>query len=96
MNSNVITITTLIIALKTVTLLLGGLITYLAYKAYRRTRSRALGTLSLGFGIITLGVLLAGIVDQLLDAGFQTGLVIESGLLAVGFAVIVYSLYTTP
>jgi hypothetical protein len=90
-----ITTTTLIIGFKTLTLVLGSLITYLAYRAYRRTRSRSLGALSLGFGIVTLGTFLAGVVDQLLDAGFQTGLVIESALISLGFLIIVYSLYTT-
>ncbi len=90
-----ITTTTLIIGFKTLTLVLGGLITYLAYRAYRRTRSRSLGALTLGFGIVTLGTFLAGIVDQVLDAGFQLGLLIESALIALGFLIIVYSLYTT-
>lgn len=95
MTSYEITTTTLIIGFKTLTLVLGGLITYLAYKAYRRTHSRSLGALSLGFGIVTLGTFLAGVVDQLLDAGFLTGLLLESALIALGFLIIVYSLFTT-
>lgn len=89
------TITTVIIGFKVLSLLFGGLITYLAFKAYRKTRSRSLGALSLGFGIITAGTFLAGILDQVFDAGFQTSQLIESALIAVGFLVIVYSLYTT-
>lgn len=95
MSPHEITIASLILGFKTLTLILGGLITYLAYKSYSRTRSRSLGALSLGFGIITLGAFLGGVVDQLLDADFQLGLLIESGLLAAGFVVVVYSLYTT-
>lgn len=87
-------ITTLIIGLKTLTLVLGGLITYLSFKAYRRTKNNALGYLSVGFGIVTLGTLLAGVADQILQAGFEIGLLIESGLIAAGMLVIVYSLYT--
>ncbi len=82
-----------IIALKTLTLLLGGLITLLAYRAYRRTGARPLWYLSVGFGIVTLGSLLAGVVDQVLQAGFQLGQLVESAMVALGFAVIVYSLY---
>ena len=48
----------------------------------------------MGFGIVTLGTLLGGVVDQVLRAGFQLGQLVESALLALGFAVIVYSLYT--
>ena len=95
MSPHEFTTTPLIIALKTLTLVLGGLITFLAYKAYRRTRSRSLGALALGFGIVTLGSLLAGIADQVLSADFRTGLLLESALIAIGFAVIVYSLYAT-
>lgn len=95
MSTHEFTITSLILAFKTLTLLLGGLITSLAYRSYNRTRSRSLGALAVGFGIITLGVFLGGVVDLLLDAGFQLGVLIESGLIAVGFVVIVYSLYTT-
>jgi len=95
MSSHAITVTSLVVALKTITLLLGGLITYLAFKAYRRTRARSLGALAVGFGTITLGALLAGAADQLLGVEFQLGLLIESALVTVGFSVIVYSLYTT-
>lgn len=95
MSPHEIAMTPLILGFKTLTLVLGGLITYLAYKSYRRTQSRALGALALGFGIVTLGAFLGGVVDQLLDADFQLGLLIESVLVALGFSVIVYSLYTT-
>lgn len=93
MTFSEMTATWLIISFKTITLVLGSLITYLALKAYRRTGNTSLGLLSLGFGIITLGTLLAGIADQLLRADFLIGLVIESALLAAGFLVITYSLY---
>jgi hypothetical protein len=39
-------------------------------------------------------VLLAGVTDQILEAGFQLGQLVETALVALGFAVIVYSLYT--
>ncbi|WP_132058796.1 DUF7521 family protein [Halorussus amylolyticus] len=86
-------ITTLVVALKTITLLLGGLITYFAFKAYRRTGSPALRALSLGFAVVTLGAFLAGIADQATGIDRSFVLVIESGLTALGFAVITYSLY---
>lgn len=93
--NHTLTVSTLVIAFKTLTLVVGGLITYFAYKSYRRTNSRSLGALALGFGIVTFGTFLAGAVDQLLSADFQVGLLIESGLIALGFLVILYSLYTT-
>lgn len=86
---------TLVVGLKTVTLVLGGLVTYFSYKAYSRTGSSALRALALGFGAITLGALLAGITDQLLWTNRDLALVVESLLTAVGFAIITYSLYVS-
>ncbi|MEF8886238.1 MAG: hypothetical protein V5A30_00415 [Haloarculaceae archaeon] len=85
---------TAIVVLKTLTLLLGALITYLSYRAYRRTGAPALRALSVGFGFVTLGTLLAGVLDQVFQFRLQVGLLVESALVAVGFGVIVYSLYT--
>ncbi|MFB6154134.1 MAG: hypothetical protein ABEJ27_07780 [Halodesulfurarchaeum sp.] len=86
-------LTTLIVALKTLTFLLGGLITYFAYKAYRRTHAAALRFLAVGFAIVTLGSMLAGIVDLVLTLSRDFAITVESGLTVIGFAVIVYSLY---
>jgi len=89
------TVTTFVIGFKILSLLFGGFITFLAFKAYRKTGARSLGALSVGFGIITTGTFFAGVVDQVFDAPFQTSQLIESALVALGFLVIVYSLYTT-
>jgi hypothetical protein len=83
------------IVFKTVTLVLGAVITYLGVKAYRRVRADGLQWLAVGFGIVTVGALLAGIADQALNVDSTTAIVIESGLTMVGFAVITYSLYAT-
>ena len=79
--------------MKTVILLLGGGITYIAYKAYRRTGASSLRILGAGFSIITFGALLAGIANQLLSVSLEMGVLINSVLVAVGFAIIMYSLY---
>ncbi|MFC5971021.1 hypothetical protein ACFPYI_06705 [Halomarina salina] len=85
---------TLVVAFKTVTLALGGVITYLTLKAYRRTGSRSLGALALGFAMVTLGALLAGAAHQAVGLDTESVLLIESVLTAAGFGVITYSLYT--
>lgn len=82
-------------AVKTLILLVGSLITYLAFKAYRRTRQRALGYLAVGFGLVTLGLVLAGLLYELLGVALMTGVLLESLLMLVGFAIIAYSLYVT-
>lgn len=58
--------TTILVALKTITLLLGGLITYFSYRAYQRSGARPLWFLAVGFGVVTMGILTAGVVDQLI------------------------------
>ena len=82
-----------IIISKTAILILGSGIAYIAYKAHRRTESPSLRALAFGFGIVTIGALLAGIAHQLLGVGLRTGIVINSTLTAFGFAIIIYSLY---
>jgi hypothetical protein len=86
-------VTPLVIVLKTLTLVLGGVITYFAFKAYRRTGSPALRSLAIGFGVVTLGAILAGLADQVFTVNRDFVLVIESALTVIGFAAIAYSLY---
>jgi len=86
-------ITTGIVILKTGILVLGGLITYFSYRAYQRTDAPALRALAIGFGIVTLGSLLAGGFDVVLGIPLATGVLIDAALTFVGFAVITYSLY---
>ena len=78
---------------KTLSLIVGGMISYFAFKAYRRTRQRALGYLSIGFAIVTLGLVLAGVLYELLNVQFEVGILLESLLFLVGFLIIAYSLY---
>jgi hypothetical protein len=82
-----------VMAVKTGTLLLGGLITFLSLKAARRTESAALRYLGVGFGLVTLGALLAGVGHQFTSLSLAQSVIIESTLTLVGFGVIVYSLY---
>ncbi|WP_459880180.1 DUF7521 family protein [Halorubrum gandharaense] len=84
---------TAVVAFKTLTLVLGGVITFFAYRAYRNTGARPIGALAIGFGIVTLGALLAGLGHQAFGFDTDAVLVIESALTTVGFAVILYSLY---
>lgn len=85
-------VTTVVVVLKTPTLLLGGSITFYALKAYRRTDSTALRVLAFGFGAVTLGALFAGIVDQLLPLESSFAPVVESLFTTRGVAIVLYSL----
>ncbi|RQG95224.1 DUF7521 family protein [Natrarchaeobius chitinivorans] len=78
---------------KTLVLVVGSLITLFAYRAYRRTRQPALGYLATGFGLVTLGLVFAGMFYELLEVSLRLGLLLESLLMLAGFLVIAYSLY---
>lgn len=82
-----------IIMTQTATLAFGGVITYLAWSAYRRTGSDALRTLALGLGLVAVGSLLAGLAHQLLSVSFSMGIAVQSTFTALGFLVLTYSLY---
>jgi hypothetical protein len=78
---------------KFVILILGGGITYIAFKAYRRTGEDSLRVLGVGFGVITLGALLTGVANQFFSVSLPRGVLINSVFVALGLAVIMYSLY---
>jgi hypothetical protein len=84
-----------VVVLKTATLIVGGFVTLTAARAARRTGWTGLVYLAVGFGIVTLGSLLAGIADQVFGIAIGDALLVESALTALGFAVIGYSLYAT-
>jgi len=86
-------LTTAIVVVKTIVLLLGGAVTFIAVKAARRNGSTPLRYLALGFGVITLGVLSAGIANLVFGEPLQLDVLINGVLAAVGLGVIFYSLY---
>jgi hypothetical protein len=83
----------LVVIVNAVVLVLGGLITHLAYRAYRRTRGRELWLFTLGFALLTLGFLVGGGLHQLVGTSVLTGVLAQSALTALGLAALVYSLY---
>lgn len=85
-------IITLVSLVKTGILLLGGFVTLMSLRAYRRTDDHGLLYLGIGFGIITLGTFLAGVMYNFFDVDLADGILLESLLLLAGFSVIAYSL----
>jgi tryptophan-rich sensory protein len=77
---------------KTLILVVGGIVTYLAYSAYRRTGDVSLRLLSIGFGLVVVGVLLAGFTFELLRVSLGLGILLESLFVLAGLGVIAYSL----
>lgn len=76
---------TIIIVVKMLILPFDSGITYIAFKAYRRTGSPSLRVLGIGFGAVTFGALLAEIATQLFSVSLEAGVLINSVLVAIGF-----------
>lgn len=81
-----------IAVVKTLILVTGGAVTYLAYRAYRRTGDRSLRLLSYGFALVGVGVLLGGFTYELLAVSLGVGIFLESLFVLAGLSVIAYSL----
>lgn len=90
MQPNILALTTI----KTVILVCGTVLTWLTYKAYRRKKASHLRALCLGIGFITTGTLLAGSAHQLLSLPVVESAIIQSSFTAVGFVMLMYSLYS--
>lgn len=82
-----------VVAANAVVLALGGIITHLAYRAYRRTRMEAMRRFAAGFGLITLGLLFGGGLHQIVGTGVLVGILAQVSLTALGFGILAYSLY---
>ena len=80
-------------SLKFAIVLLGTVLVYLGVKGYLRTRSKAMVFLSLGFGLITAGSVAAGILFEFLGYQFVDVSIVESIMVVVGFATLIYSIY---
>ncbi|WP_408960009.1 hypothetical protein [Natrinema sp. 74] len=76
----------------TATVLTGGAVALLAYRAFRRTGSTALRAVAIGFGVIVAGSVLGGGFHLVWDA-VALGVVLQSAVTALGFAILLYSLY---
>jgi uncharacterized membrane protein (DUF441 family) len=79
---------------KVVALVLGAFIVHLAYKGYRRNANKPLLYVAVGFGLITAGTLLEGVLFVVLGSDILEALATGTALTVFGFAAILYSIYT--
>lgn len=84
--------TSVLAVVRLLVLVLGVLITYYSLKAYRRTKTRYMRDASIGFGIITIGVFLEGLLFRFLGLDLVLVHIIESVAIGVGFVVLLISL----
>jgi len=76
-------------------LVFGLVVIYYASKGYSRTKSRSLLLLAVGFAIVSVGAVLAGVLFELLNVDLLTVDTLQAGAQAVGFFIIVVSLAVT-
>ena len=79
--------------LKLVIVLLGTVLVYLGLKGYRRTRSKDMIFLSIGFALITAGSVAAGILFEFLGFELVDVSIVEAVMVIVGFGSLIYSVY---
>ncbi|EMA42805.1 DUF7521 family protein [Halococcus saccharolyticus] len=83
----------LVVVVKLVALVLGGVVSVLAYRAYRRTRIAGLQYFSVGLLVITLGTVLVGVFHHFLGVPTTMGMLLESVIVCAGFGVMIVGLY---
>lgn len=84
--------TTVIALANAATLVAGGLIAVLAYRAFCRTRSPSLRALAAGFGLVAAGSILGGLL-YVVGEEPVLGATVQSSFTALGFLAFCYSLY---
>lgn len=85
----------LLVVVKVFALVLGGVVSLMAYRAYRRTRMPGLQYFAVGLAVITLGTVLVGAFHHLGGASVTLGMVLESVIICAGFGVMIVGLYRT-
>jgi hypothetical protein len=78
---------------KLVTVGLGLLISYQAFKGYRSYGSEPMLYVAIGFLFISVGSVIEGVLFDVFDLSIFLSGTIQTGIVAVGMVVILYSLY---
>lgn len=86
-------LTVLLAVVKIAVLVLGSIVSVLAYKAYIRTEIDGLQYFSVGIAIITFGTFLVGVLHHIVGIPLVIGMLIESAIVCIGFLVMIYALY---
>ncbi|PGF14559.1 MULTISPECIES: DUF7521 family protein [Halobacteriales] len=78
---------------KIAALVLGGIVSLLAYRAYQRTQIEGLQYFAVGLMVITIGTFLVGILHHIFGIPSVQGMLFESLIACGGFLVMIYGLY---
>ncbi|RBI59490.1 hypothetical protein DMJ13_23090 [halophilic archaeon] len=79
--------------IKIAALVLGGIVSLLAYRAYQRTQIDGLQYFAIGLIVITIGTFLVGVLHHLLGVPSVQGMLFESLIVCTGFLIMIYGLY---
>ena len=80
-------------ATKIVALFLGAFIVYLAFRGYRRNRSKPLLYVAMGFALITAGTIAEGLLYVMLGSTLLAAIATGTAVTVLGFIAILYSIY---
>ena len=79
--------------LKLIIVLLGFVLVYLGSKGYRKNRTKDMIFLTVGFALITAGSVAAGVLFEFLGFPLIEVDIVESTMVILGFASLIYSIY---
>lgn len=74
-------------------LVLGAILTVLAYRAYLRTMDSGLGALAFGIGLITIGAAVGGILHQVFDMELIAGVLVQNLSIIAGLVLFCYAVF---
>lgn len=85
-----------LVAAKIVTMVLGFVIAYQAFKGYRQYGSEPMLYVAVGFAIISFGAVIEGVLFDIVGLNpFEAGFV-QTLVVAIGMLFVLYSLYGGP
>ena len=84
--------TKLLAVVRTSVLFLVLSIAYLSFRAYRRTGDDYLRNATIGFTVVAFGVFIEEVLFEIIDWDLATVHIIETIIVAHGFAILLYSL----
>jgi len=80
-------------ALKLVIVILGSILVYLGVRGYRKNRGKDMVFLTVGFALITAGSVAAGVLFEFLGFQLIDVEIVESTMVILGFASLIYSIF---
>ena len=82
-----------LIVAKLVTMVLGFLIAYQAYRGYRRSNSRPMLYVAIGFVFISFGAVIEGLLFDVVGLTLSDSGTVATIIVAVGMLCVLYALY---